>query len=349
MCLASPSRRRLSRAATRSMRCWWRALRRCSSAISARTLASTASRTLSVRSFSSSASDFSSSLPLSFFAALPLALGILSCTASLGLANLPLVFTFLGRDRFSTYEATASLSCSCAAFRCSVLLSCSLKMGWRSECKTLRNSWFRSFTILSWRWLSAFTARVFFRASASLRATRVSRTLQTASRFACSSVRRSASSASARALAASSASFFSCASFALAAFSASRTLQRSRSARYSSSSCSSVRCSLIMTDLRRSLSFCSILTTSSCSFLSRSSLDRTLCLRSWAIISSTSIFLRASSSLTRVMCWRNRSFVAARFRSIFSARLMSSMSICSRSRCLSFRSMRPVGILRCVS
>mmetsp|Transcript_73305 Transcript_73305/g.218782 ORF Transcript_73305/g.218782 Transcript_73305/m.218782 type:complete len:223 (-) Transcript_73305:439-1107(-) len=222
-------------------------------------------------------------------------------------------------------------------------------MGWRSDFRTFTNSWFLSLRILSWRWSSAFTVRMRFSWSASFRATRASRTFQTASRFWCSSSMCALCSASSCLLAARSASFFLCSSFAFAAFSASKTRQRSRSARYSSSSCSSVRCSLTVTAFLRCFSRASFLACSSSASLSRRSLSRILCFRSPAIISSTSCFLRLSSSFTRVMCSRKRSLVAARLAAMFSARLMSSMSICSRSRCLSFRSMRPVGIFRVVS
>mmetsp|Transcript_67049 Transcript_67049/g.216194 ORF Transcript_67049/g.216194 Transcript_67049/m.216194 type:complete len:235 (+) Transcript_67049:182-886(+) len=234
MRFASASQCACQRCSAFASRWPWSRWRRCSSAMSARTLASTASSTRSVRLFSvSCGSTFSSSFLSLFALPLALALGETGCAGGGAFATAlrPLYFTFGGRARFSTYVETASRSCSCASARSSVRSSCALKMGWRSLWRTLMNSWVRSLRMRSCRCISALTSRISFSSAACLRATRASRCCQAASRLACASSSACCSSSSAWRLAASSASFFSWASRIFLAFSASSTRQRSRSRR----------------------------------------------------------------------------------------------------------------------
>mmetsp|Transcript_6823 Transcript_6823/g.14163 ORF Transcript_6823/g.14163 Transcript_6823/m.14163 type:complete len:250 (+) Transcript_6823:264-1013(+) len=183
----------------------------------------------------------------------------------------PFVLTFLGISRFSTYLESASSSAIWESLRSSVRCSWAAKMGCRSACNNLMNSWFRSSCILASRCISCLTASTFFSTPSSFRFTRSSRAFQRVRRFSRMSSTCLSAFTLASCFAASSFAFSASASLSCLAFSASFTRQRARNWRYSSSSCSSVRCSLTSTDLRLMLACASILASSSRSLRSASS------------------------------------------------------------------------------
>mmetsp|Transcript_62960 Transcript_62960/g.184606 ORF Transcript_62960/g.184606 Transcript_62960/m.184606 type:complete len:223 (+) Transcript_62960:591-1259(+) len=222
-------------------------------------------------------------------------------------------------------------------------------MGCRSWWQISMNSWLRSFWSFDCRILSAFTSRTAWSTLSSLPLIRPLRPSKTPSRRSSTSAWRILSFWASSTLCTIMAAFLCLAVVISSIFSWSLTFQRARSCRYSSSSASSDRSSLTSTCLMRIFFSSSRRIRFSRSAFSDSSFCFHLFFRSRSIFLSTSIFRFLSSSLSMKMCWRNLSFVFARLFAMFSARLMSSMSICSRSRCLSFRSMRPVGILRVVS
>mmetsp|Transcript_66110 Transcript_66110/g.173313 ORF Transcript_66110/g.173313 Transcript_66110/m.173313 type:complete len:270 (+) Transcript_66110:671-1480(+) len=211
------------------------------------------------------------------------------------------------------------------------------------------NSWLRSRWSLIKRVLSAFTSNTFSSTLASLAPMRSARAANTASRSAWTWARRALCFWASSALITIVLAFFSIASLMRSAFSWSLTFQRARSCRYPSSSCSSDRSSLTSTCLIRTFFSSARRMAFSLPAFSCSSFCFHLFFLSLSIFLSTSCFRFASCSLSMKMCSRNLCLVFARFLAMFSARLRSSMSICSRSRCLSLRSMRPVGILRVVS